>query len=281
MASKWQVQVTSILHYQFSIINYPFSMTKPYPGTQSVQRAISLLKLFTDEQPEWSLPQLVTATGLNRTTLYRLLTALESETLIARDEQTECYRLGSGLIVLGGRAQRANPLRMVSKGPLAQLAADTRETVTLEQLSGQEMVIIEEILGDQLLSGGQSVGTRWPVYATSTGRVLLAAMPPEDVAAVLPAELVAFTAATITDRAQLLAELAVIRQQGYAVVVDELEVGYVAVGAVVRDVEGTAVAAISIGGPKTRLTPQRLPAVSQQVTACARQISYQLGYRDD
>jgi DNA-binding IclR family transcriptional regulator len=84
--------------------------TEPYSGTQAVQRAVLLLKLFSDARPEWGLTELAKAAGLNKTTVYRLLTALASEGLVARSKATDAYRLGPEAIALGARAIRSNDL---------------------------------------------------------------------------------------------------------------------------------------------------------------------------
>ncbi|MBK7896266.1 MAG: helix-turn-helix domain-containing protein [Anaerolineaceae bacterium] len=75
---------------------------QPYPGTQSVLRAMSLLKAFDDERREWGLAALAREVGLNKTTTFRLLTALESEGMVAKRPSTETYTLGPEIVVLGG-----------------------------------------------------------------------------------------------------------------------------------------------------------------------------------
>lgn len=259
------------------------AMTKnePYSGTQSVLRAMTMLEAFTDEKPTWHVGELAEAMGLNRTTAYRLLTALESMEYVVRDPATDSYRLGAGLIVLGGRAQRANSVRAVSRPELERLASVTGDTATLEVLAGREVVIIEEISGDYLTSGKQEIGTRWPAHTTSTGKAILAHSPAETVAAFLSEPLPALTERTITNAAVFERCLEEVRKKGYATVNGELELGYVAVGAAVFDVKGQVVAAVSIGGPSVRLTTRRSNEIGALVKEAAERISRQLGYRRD
>src|SRR5215212_9367759 len=108
--------------------------TSHHPGTQTIARAIAILKCFTDAQPQLSLADIVQATRLNKATAYRMLTALEKEGLIARLGDGEAYRLGSEAIALGGRALRATSLHGVSQRELEALAQATGETATLETL---------------------------------------------------------------------------------------------------------------------------------------------------
>lgn len=253
--------------------------TEPYGGTQAVVRALSLLEVFTDNQPEWNLAGLTRAVGLNRTTLYRLLTALESFDIVTRDPETDRYRLGPGLIHLGGRAIRANPVRAVSKPELEKLAATTGETATLEILVGHEMMVIDEVSVDRLLGGTQSIGTRWPAYATSTGNAIMAHLTQTNLEALLQVPLPQLTPKTITSPDMLCRCLAQIRADGYAISVEALELGYTDIGAPVRNCDGQPVAAISVGGPTIRLTSARLPQIGALVRDAAIHISNGLGWR--
>ncbi len=251
--------------------------TSPYPGTQSVVRAISVLKAFTDEHPEWSLTPLAQELGLNKATTFRLLTALESESLIMRDPQSEKYRLGPAIVTLGGRALRANSLRVVSQGELQALAAETNETASLEVLHGKEALVLDEIAGNHVMTGSQSIGSRWPAHATSTGKVLLAALPEQRLRQVLPTPMPSYTPHTITSWDALLRDLAATRVRGYAVAREELEIGLLAIGAPVLNHDGQTVAAVSIAGPTLRLTAQRESEIAALVCACAARISRRLG----
>jgi IclR family transcriptional regulator, acetate operon repressor len=251
-----------------------------YPGTQAVVRAISLLKLFTDQQPEWSLTPLAEAAGLNKATAFRLLTALESEGLVVRAPDSERYRLGPGLVMLGGRAIRANSLRLVGHAELEALASATGETAALEALVGNEVLVLDEVAGSHIVSGAQYIGSRWPAHATSTGKAILAYLPQRQVAELLPAPLPSYLPNTITSTEALFAELARVRAAGYAVAREELEAGLVAIGAPLRNDEGRVVAAVSVAGPANRLTAARVPEIAAQLRAAAARISANLGYDD-
>ena len=159
--------------------NSKSSLPRPYPGTQAVQRAIHLLKAFSNLRPELSLSELAEFARLKKTTAFRLLTALESEGMLLRDPDTETYRLGPEVLALAGKALRSNDLRSASRPELERLAHETRETVTLEILAGDQVMILDEVFGGYLIGTAQWIGTRWPVHATSTGKVLLAYLPQE------------------------------------------------------------------------------------------------------
>ncbi len=259
----------------------PMPGNEPYPGTQAVRRALSLLKAFAGADPELGLSDLAKKVGLNRTTVYRLLTALESEGFVVRHGESDGYRLGPMAIVLGKWALRANDLRSVSHDELVALAQQTRETATLEVLRGQQILILDEVLGTHLVGATPSVDTLWPVHATSTGKAILAQLPAAARRAALSLPLERFTEQTIPSPEMLEEELARIRAQGYATAFEELEQGYAAVSAPIFDLNGQVVAAISVGGPSVRLTRARLAALAPTVQAAARRISQRLGYENE
>ena len=250
-------------------------------GTQAVARALSLLKAFSDARPEWRLTELARAAHLHKATAHRLLAALEREGMVARDSTGDLYRLGPEAIALGARAVRANHLRAVSRAELESLAATTGETATLEVLVGGDMLILDEVLGRGLIGATASLGTRWPAHATSTGKAVLAALPQAERKEVLGSRtrLARHTDRTITSAAALAREIAEVEHRGYATASEELERGYVAVGAAVCDHEGRPIAAVSVGGPTVRLPASRFPTLGRQVKAAAARISSALGFR--
>jgi IclR family transcriptional regulator, acetate operon repressor len=254
-------------------------INEPYPGTQAVLRAITLLKAFTDDHPQLGLAELARMVGLNKTTTYRLLTALESQGLIARNSANETYRLGPEVIALGGRALRASDLRSVSRIELEGLARLTGETATLEALVGPEVLVLDEVSGAHLVGATQYIGARWPAHATSTGKVLLAFLPEAALAELLPLPLAQVTGQTITALESLRQELAHIREQSYALAIEELEAGFSAIAAPVRNHDGQVVASLSLNGPSARLTPERLQEIAPLVVEAAGRVSVQLGYK--
>lgn len=252
---------------------------KPYPGTQSVLRALAILQVFTDERPSWKLVDLARELDLNKTTVYRLLTALESAGMISRGEG-DCYRLGPGILTLAGRALRQNDMRQVARPYLEQLAHDTGETASLDLLVDDEILIFDEVIGHRLVGSVSSLGTRHPWHATSTGKAILACLPEAQVEELLSRPLPAITPQTITDPGKLCRQLVQIRQDGYAVGSGELEEDLIVVGAPVHQFDGRVAAAVSVGGPAVRFSPERTREMGQLVRETAVKISAQLGWSE-
>lgn len=233
--------------------------SRPAPlGTQAALRAIRLLKAFSQQHPERSLGELRAAAKLSKTTAHRLLAALESEGLVERNVSGD-YRLGAEALALGAVALSGNGLRERVRPALEAMAAESGETATLEIPAGGEMLILDEVTGDHLISAAANVGTRWPMHATSTGKILLAWTPQLRQGLSFPLQ--AYTPNTITSKRAWDEELSASREQGFAVAKGELEEGYSAVSVPVRDALGSIAGAVSIGGPSSRLTPKKLDAL--------------------
>jgi len=230
-------------------------MTAP-KGTQAAVRAIGLLKTFSDDDPELSLSELCRRMELTKTTAHRLLGALESEGLISRNQRNGKYRLGVGLLALGARALRSNDLRDRARPALEWLRRETGETATLEIPVEGAMLILDELHTGHLVSAAGNIGSRWAIHATSSGKALLAFR--EDLWSQLSDPLPAFTASTITSLAQLQRQAEQIRQQGFAMASEELEHGYSAVAAPLFGPMGDIEAALSLGGPTSRMSPRGL-----------------------
>lgn len=253
-------------------------------GTQAVVRALRILRAFTDARPEWSLADLSRELGLSKPTAFRLLLALEHEGLVVRPEIAGPYQLGPAAIELGARAQRAHTVASAARPELEALTRATGETSSVEVLAGEDTLILDEVQGGHLIGTSPSVGTRWPAHATSTGKVLLAAAAEREpgfaraMARRAGGRLRGLTPDTIRSASRLSAELVEVSKQGYSTAIGELEVGYVALGAPVRRHDGAVVAAISLGGPSTRFTDARLPALIRAVRESATRISQRLGW---
>lgn len=253
-------------------------------GTKAVARALRIARTFTDARPEWTLASLSRELGLSKPTALRLLAALEREGLVVRNDGSGAYRLGPAAIELGARAQRSNGIASAARAEMENLTRATGETSSVEILSGDETVILDEVQGGHLIRTSPSVGTRWPAHATSTGKVLLAAELEQDPKLVQKmtrragGKLRRLTSNTIVASTRLTTDLARVSKQGYSTAMGELEEGYVALGAPVRNHEGRVVAAISLGGPSTRFTDARVPRLVKLVKEAADRASQRLGW---
>ena len=129
----------------------------PYPGTRAVRRAVAVLKAFTGSRPEMGLSEVARVAGLNKTTAFRILSALEEEGLVRRASEGDAYRLGPELATLGLRALGATGLLFAAHAELPALAEATQETSSLHVLVGREVVILDEVFGGRVLAAKKEV----------------------------------------------------------------------------------------------------------------------------
>ena len=246
---------------------------------QSVEKALKLLKVFTDSKPDFSLMEISNLIGLNPSSTYRLLVTLEESDYVEQNPQTGRYHLGLASLRLASGFQEQNDLRKVAL-PIMQRLRDTyKETVHLARLVGSEVIYLEKLVA-LLPIGiiGVPPGGRAPAYCTALGKVMLAYQPEEEVRRRYQAiGLETFTPYTIHTVEQLLSELATIRCQGYAFDNQETNLGVRCVAVPIHNGSHTTIAAMSISGPMERidvLVNQR--GVIEALLSASRQISERL-----
>ncbi len=253
-------------------------------GTQSIERAIQLLRLFDDENPSWTHQGLIEETGLKKTTIFRMLTALKNEGFLDHHQSTGTWNLGSELIMFGGRAMRQNRFREVAREYMHKVSRLTGESVTLDVLwIDEEMVpysmVIDESIGRHLLGLTQYIGTRLPAHATSTGKVLLAFQKDETLAELNLAEPKVLTDDTLDTQKKILDDLEIIRSNRYGTTMHELEIGIAGIAAPIFDLNDEVIAAISVAGPTSRLLKEKLQSYAPILLDAAEDISARIGHR--
>ncbi len=236
------------------------------------------MKAFSEEEPELGVTELSQRLELPKSTVYRLLASLQRGGLVDQDPETEKYRLGIELVRLAGLVLKQIDVRQIARPYLHSLAETSEETVNLTVLTGDGKVInIDGIPSPRMVRNVGWIGREMLPHCISSGKVLLAYLPQQQLERILAKGLPRFTDKTITDPVRLQEELNQVRQQGYAVAQEELEVGLSAVAAPIRNHEGTVIAVISVSGPSFRLS-EKISELAQLTKRTADEISYQLGY---
>jgi IclR family transcriptional regulator, KDG regulon repressor len=245
---------------------------------QAIERAVAILNAFTMDDPELGVTELAERVGLHKSTVHRFMVNLEAAGLVERNPRSGRYRLGLHIFELGGLVMQQMNLWDEALPFLESLVRDTGETGHLAVLDGGEAIYIERVEARRALRVPSAIGRGYPAHATNLGKVLLADLPRERVAEIIAERgLAAYTPNTITDMAGLEAELERIRSRGYAVDNEEYDEGLRCIGAGVRDHSGHVVSALGIGGPVTRITPERVEELAGLVTAAADGLSRRLG----
>jgi len=248
--------------------------------TQAVRKAVRLLNLFTaSEYTSLGVTELSALTGWSKSSVSRLLAALEDGGLVRQDPVTGRYAPGLQLVALAGAALAGDALYQAGHPHLVTLAAESGETADLSVIDEGRLLTIDEAPSAQPIKLSGWVGARHPLHGSSSGKILLAGLSDERRAAILDAGLPAVAPRTITDRDQLLHELERARVAGYALSLEELAEGLTSAAAPVRDHTGTVVAAISAVGPSFRFTGRHLDDCIARVKEAAMAASRGLGYR--
>ncbi|MBS2939532.1 IclR family transcriptional regulator [Nocardioides sp. J2M5] len=245
-------------------------------GVQSVDRALAILEVLA-RAGEAGVTQIAGELGVHKSTASRLVATLEAHRLVEQTSDRGRYRLGVGVLRLAGATTARLDLVQEARPIARQLAADTGETVNIAVLAESSALYLDQVAGSSALQPHNWVGQHIPLHATSNGKVLLGGLDDAALDALL-GTLAAYTPRTITARAELREELERVHRQGYAVAVDELEVGLTAVAAPVRNAHGDVIASMSVSGPSFRLPDERVDEVVRLVVAAAREVSHRLGW---
>ncbi|MEU6931969.1 IclR family transcriptional regulator C-terminal domain-containing protein [Streptomyces sp. NPDC046374] len=212
---------------------------------ESLARGLTVLTAFGEGREALPLTAVAEATGLARATARRALITLEHLGCVAVDGRA--FRLTPRVLSLGFPPLSRTTLTRIAQPHLAELAARVRESTSLAVLVGDDVQYTGRVETSRIMNVHITIGTRFPAYATSMGRVLLAGLAPEERAERLArTEPAALTPYTVTGRAELGALLEEVGRQGYALVDEELEVGLRSIALPVRDRAGGVVAAVNV-----------------------------------
>jgi len=225
----------------------------------SLARGLLVLQAFDGQRRPLSTAQLAHRTGLARAVVRRCLYTLERLGYVAVDAQRH-HVLSSRVLALSHAFLTSSPLATHAPPLLDRLSERTDESCSVAMLEGDEIVYVARSKSTRrIMSVDLGVGSRLPAYCTSMGRVLLAALPADE----LPARLAGApwprrTPRTLTSAAALRRALTEVRQQGYALNDQELEIGLCSIAVPVVDRRGQTVAALNIGSQVARRTPEDL-----------------------
>lgn len=248
--------------------------------TQSVSRALNILRCFTDETPQLRVTDISTRLGLTQSLVSRLLTTLMHEGFVYRDDETGLYELGHSVLILAGVALNNDQLRIEALSEMQHASLQLGLGVNLSVLEGNAIFYLAHVDVPEVPRPYTLIGRQNPLHATAMGKVLLAHLPgPARPELISQLALTAYTANTITDPEILAEELEDVRAQGWALEMEELALGRACISGPIRDKRGRVVAALSASGPLSvmRWDERRGELVSAVIELCDR-ISMRLGY---
>jgi IclR family pca regulon transcriptional regulator len=223
---------------------------------QSLARGLSVITAFGPDSPQMTLSDVARATGLTRAAARRFLLTLADLGYVRTDGKL--FELTPRVLDLGYAYLSSISLPGVAEPHLERLVAETHESSSMSVLDGRDIVYVARVPTSRIMTVAINVGTRFPAYATSMGRVLLAGLTEDELDAYLAQmPLDPLTERTVTSPGELRGALAEVRRQGYALVDQELEPGLRSLAVPVHDKRGRVIAAVNISSHVSRLTREK------------------------
>lgn len=240
-------------------------------GPSGVVNTIDVLSAFTAGEPALGVNEIARRVGLHKSSVSRILGALERARFVEKVQESGKYRLGPGLIALTGRMLSSLGIIDLARPAMRSLADETGETVNLSILNGIEVLVVDQIVGSShinIVPPGRS-----PTYCTATGRALLAFSPAELQERALTGVLAPVTHSTVTDRAAIKKDLQKIVTDRVSLVVNEFLANAGAIASPILDSRGIPIGAISISFAAFATDAARIEFLKSRILSAAIQIS--------
>lgn len=221
------------------------------PTVRAVERALDILQCFANEQ-DMTLTEIAARVSLNKSTVHRLLATLEERGFILRNGDK--FRLGYSIWELAANLTQVDDPSQLLLPEMERLRDQLSETVSLYVMSGNDRIRIQAVQSNQAIRRVAPVGARLPLYVGASSKVLLAYAAPEQQSAVLTAE----DWPDSIDRYSYMEHLAEVKQQGYAISIEEREPGAAAVSVPIFGRDQQLSAALSVSGPVNRMSVDKM-----------------------
>jgi IclR family transcriptional regulator, acetate operon repressor len=239
-----------------------------------LEKALAVLELFDEQGTELTATEIGERLGINKTTAFRIATVLDEANYLEKAHGSTRYRLGFKLHHLGSLVEGGTELKSRARPILEKLKQECDETVHLVVLKNGEAFYLDKIEGRKTVRVVSRIGMTLPAHCSGVGKVLLAHLPDDRVESIVRAKgLKRFTPNTITERDALRAELRRIRERGYALDDEEIEIGLKCVAAPIQDGSGTVIGALSISGPAFRFEGKEAERRTAKALRAAARVS--------
>jgi len=254
----------------------------PKEKIQTLERAVKILDCFSLEEPQLGVREVARRVHLSSSTAGRIMAAMKDMNMLNQDSETHTYAIGSKILAWAGIYTSTIDVRSLALTAMVRLQEVTRETISLYIMEGNERVCIERLDSPQPVRIVARVGRRIPLHAGSAGKCFLSFLPQIRREQILSTtSLDALTAKTITIIEDLQAELEHIRKQGCAVSVGEWILEAAGVAAPIFNAYGQIISVLTISGPASRFTNEKIEQFKLLVKEKAAEISSELGFRPE
>ena len=244
---------------------------------QSVDRALNILEIISDAEDGMTLAQLSEEVGLPKSTVHGLVSTLRDHKFVSQADDDGRYRMGIMLFELGTKLARSWDIRDAAKPAMRWLSKEFGETVHLGCEDNGEVLYLDKIAADSLISIVSEIGARLPMHCSAIGKALLAHNSESEIKRHIGnLGLAPLTGRTITNPDELIKELEKVRLQGFALDDGEIMEGLRCVGAPIYDTDGLVRYAISVSGQVKDIYGKRLERLIVETQRAAREITYAL-----
>ena len=242
---------------------------------KSIDKALDLLEFLYDKKQETGIVEISQNVNMVPSTVHRILTTLKSRGYVFQNQKTLGYLLGIKLFIFGCELQ-SNKLFINTINPyLAKLSKYTSETANLAILDGKDVLYLAKYETQEVLSTNIKIGTKIPAHCTALGKVLLAFHPANDFKQLYENDkpMVTLTPQSISSLEELKKELKKVRAQGYALDIEEYSIGINCISVPVFIQNGELLAAISITGPASRFTMDKMEDAKEKLRIISKEIT--------
>lgn len=251
---------------------------------RSVARALEMLELVAASKDELTITEISKQLGIPKSTTFDILyTLLDKGYLEQANEKQKSFKLGVKLFQTGACYLEQTPFQNVAHLVLERLAEVAGETAFLALVNNDELVYFDKVESPDSVRTSARIGSNNPLYCTGLGKAILAALPDEEVKAILARTggLKAITPYTCTDEAKFFAILNQARQHGYAIDDREHNAEVFCLAAPVYNLQGKVYAAISVASLYTKINhePEKIAALGNMIADAAMDLSQRIGYR--
>ncbi|MGE5664460.1 MAG: IclR family transcriptional regulator [Deltaproteobacteria bacterium] len=248
---------------------------------QSVSHALDVLEEFRGDVDELGVTELSKKLKLHKNNVFRILATLQSRNYIEQNKANENYRLGIKCLELGQTFIQQRGMLKQAKPILHELAEKSGETAYVSILRGNDVVYLDSVEASTTVRVVSRLGLHMPIHATAAGKAIITHESEDEIRKRFNREMARFTPNTITTTDELLENLRVARDRGYASDLEEFEEGLRCIAAPIRDYTRKVIGALSISGPAHRLNDEKVEGViGPEVVRCGQDLSRRLGYRE-
>lgn len=244
-------------------------------SVKSLEKALLVLELMTEKGRDVSLTEVAQELNLGKGTVHRIVSTLRVRGFVDQNPDTKKYSLGMRVFEMGSAISKEKFLKKVMKPELLVLSGECKETVSASLLENDEIRYIARLESKQVLRVSIREGTRFPAHCTASGKVLLAALSDEELKEVYQRSdhLITLTENSIPSLGELMETIQEVRVKDVAIDYEEALIGVYCIAVPIKNSKNRTIAAVSISGPKERMTPRRMKELSGMLMVTAGKIT--------